>query len=191
MRPDFRLLHGHTISGLAYLNGTRLVKTTGVFPPWNRQSWAEKERKRLQSMLNHRKHRGWGGWGGCKQGWQCLHENREVRKHNSSKQYNSVIWSECAPYFSQVFVSEVKQQVSDWHFTDVCAGRVMEACWDLSFPPDPSMDTHVAYWSRWQWSWQIAFCMELMREEQMYAAPLEILRCASACASDIISCVYM
>lgn len=99
MRPDFRLLHGHTISGLAYLNGTRLVKTTGVLPPWNRQSWEEKERNRLQSMLNHRKHRGWGGWGGCKQGRQCLHENREVRKHNSSKQYNSFIWSEWRPIF--------------------------------------------------------------------------------------------
>ena len=43
MRPDFRLLHGHTISGLAYLNGTRLVKNTGVFPPWNRQSWKERD----------------------------------------------------------------------------------------------------------------------------------------------------
>lgn len=41
MRPDFRLLH--TISGLAYLNGTRLVKTTDVFPPWNRQNWEEKK----------------------------------------------------------------------------------------------------------------------------------------------------
>ncbi|TNN50400.1 hypothetical protein EYF80_039387 [Liparis tanakae] len=43
-----------------------------------------------------------------------------------------------------VRVSEVKQQVSDWHCTDLCGGGVKEACWDLRFPPDPSPDTHVA-----------------------------------------------
>lgn len=48
MRPDFSLLQGYTISGSAYLNGTRLVKTTDVFPLWNRKSWEEK--KEVESL---------------------------------------------------------------------------------------------------------------------------------------------
>lgn len=34
--------------------------------------------------------------------------------------------------------------------------------------------THVAHWSWWQWIWQIAFCIELMREKQVCAAPKEM-----------------
>lgn len=52
MRPDFRVLHGHTISGLAYLNKTRSVRCTGVFPPWNRQSWKENERRGVEDSLH-------------------------------------------------------------------------------------------------------------------------------------------
>lgn len=43
-------------------------------------------------------------------------------------------------FFPQVFVSEVKQQVSDWHCTDVSGEGVREASWDLSLLPDPSLD---------------------------------------------------
>lgn len=39
----------------------------------------------------------------------------------------------------QVSMSEVKQQVSEG------GGGVDEAHWDLHFPPDPSLDPHVAY----------------------------------------------
>ena len=54
--------------------------------------------------------------------------------------------SECAPSFSQV-LSELKQQVSDWHCTDVFHGGVNEARWDLSFPTHSSLATYVAYCS--------------------------------------------
>lgn len=56
---------------------------------------------------------------------------------------NNFPWSDCAPsfFFHQVFGSEVKQQVSDWHCTDVWHEGVNRACWDYSFPPDPSLDT--------------------------------------------------
>lgn len=163
MRPDFRLLHGYTISGLAYLNGTRSVKTTDVFPLWNRQSWEEKKEVDFYSMSNHQKHK----WGEL--------EEEANRDGSIVQQSCTALHGQSAHHlFPQVFMSEVKQQVSDRLCTEVCGGRLKEASRDLSLPPDPSLDTHVAYWSQWQWSWRMAFCMELMREVQMYAAPLEI-----------------
>lgn len=70
-------------------------------------------------------------------------------------------------------------------------GGVREACWDLSFPPDPSLDTHVAYWSQWQGSWQMTFYMELMRVEQMYAAPLEMSACVYVCLRYNLLCIHV
>lgn len=53
--------------------------------------------------------------------------------------------SACHLFPPKVLMSEVRQQVSDSLGLEVCGGRVKEASWDLSLPPDPSQDTHVAY----------------------------------------------
>lgn len=104
MRPDFRLLHGHTISGVAYLNRTRLVKTNSVFPPWNRQSWEENEEVDFRVLDEEFD----------KDANLCRHVYRRKvkRGHRIHQSGTTASESERAPSFSQVFMSEVKQQVT-------------------------------------------------------------------------------
>ncbi len=90
MRPDFRLLHGHTISGLAYLNGTRLVKISDVFPLWNRQGRKENQGVDFRASYTSRNT--------DKEFDKDASRSEEERKQNPSKQHNSFLWSELRPH---------------------------------------------------------------------------------------------
>lgn len=155
----FQTITRHTISSLAYLNGTRLVKITGVFPPWNRNNCGEKrdkerERKgesntkkrdnsaKLESNDKTDKRDGWREFEQNAKSDPSFHRSRKGQgEGKNSERQNSTKWQDgflrcmCALSFPQVFVSEVRQQVSGWHSTDVCGGGVKRAraCWELEF----------------------------------------------------------
>lgn len=179
MRPDFRLLH--TISGLAYLNGTRLVKTTDVFPPWNRHNWEEK--KEVDFIA-------------CETTRNTNEESLRRMQTGMETLFNTTVQQ-----LSMVRVRPI-------FFPGVCvrgeaAGERLALYWSL--------------WGRGQGSllgfefstWSISghtcgllkpmtveltnaiLLMKLMREEQMYAAPLEIFCVQVHNVSDTINFVYM
>lgn len=91
----------------------------------------------------------------------------------------------------QVFVSGVRQQqVSDWLCTCICGGGVKTACWDSSFPPDPSLDKcGLLKLVTVQLTNSILHRVNEGRAD--VRRPSRDTLCASACASDTINCVYL